>query len=160
MNAKMSEVRRAFEDAGFTDVKTLLASGNVVFTANSAPAARLQAEAEAAMERRLGRSFLTFVRPVNGLRTLLESDPYKGFAPVAGTKRIATFLRDTPDKRLVLPIEEQGARILTLKGGVAFGDYVPDPKAGPFFMALLEKTFGKAQTTRTWQTLERVAASD
>ena len=36
MNAKMSEVRRAFEDAGFTDVKTLLASGNVVFTANSA----------------------------------------------------------------------------------------------------------------------------
>jgi hypothetical protein len=43
---------------------------------------------------------------------------------------------------------------------VAFGDYVPDPKVGPVFMALLEKTFGKAQTTRTWQTLERVAASD
>jgi uncharacterized protein (DUF1697 family) len=160
MNAKMPELKRAFEDAGFSDVKTLLSSGNVVFTADKAAAARLQAEAQAAMEKRLGRSFLTFVRPLNGLRTLLESNPYKGFAPAADAKRIATFLRDTPDKRLVLPIEKQGARILALRDGVAFGDYVPDPKAGPVFMALLEKAFGKAQTTRTWQTLERVAASD
>jgi len=160
MNAKMPEVKRAFEEAGFTDVKTLLSSGNVVFTADKAAVARLQAAAEAAMEKRLGRSFLTFVRPVSGLRTLLESNPYKGFAPMAGAKRIVTFLRDAPGKGLVLPIQKQNARILTLKDGVAFGDYVPDPKVGPVFMALLEKTFGKAQTTRTWQTLERVAAPD
>jgi uncharacterized protein (DUF1697 family) len=31
MNAKMPELRRAFEAAGFSDVKTVLSSGNVVW---------------------------------------------------------------------------------------------------------------------------------
>lgn len=154
----MPELARAFEAAGFTGVKTVLSSGNVVFDADKAAVSRLQAEAEAAMEGRLGRSFLTIVRPVNGLRTLLESNPYKGFPTPAEGKRIVTFLRDPPSRKLRLPIERGGARILAMRGSVAFGDYVPSPE-GPVFMALLEKTFGKAQTTRTWQTLERVAAS-
>src|SRR5688572_3297798 len=157
-NAKMPELKRAFEAAGFSDVKTVLGSGNVVFTADKAGVARLQAEAEAAMEAHLGRSFLTIVRPINGLRTLLESNPYKGIDLPPGSKRIATFLRDEPARGLSLPIEQDGARILVLRGGVAFGAYLPTPK-GPVFMTLLVKTFGKAQTTRTWQTLERIVAS-
>ena len=156
MNAKMPELKRAFEAAGFTDVKTVLGSGNVVFTADKAAVGRLQSEAEDAMQRELGRSFLTIVRPVNGLRTLLESNPYKEHSPSPGAKRIVTFLRDPPTARLALPIERDGARILAMRGGAIFSDYVPSPK-GPVFMALLEKTFGKAQTTRTWQTLERVS---
>ena len=32
MNAKMPELRRCFENAGFRDVRTLLSSGNVVFS--------------------------------------------------------------------------------------------------------------------------------
>ena len=34
--------------------------------------------------------------------------------------------------------------------------YVPSPK-GPVFMTLIEKTFGKDVTTRTWDTLQKVA---
>ena len=158
MSAKMAEVKRAFESAGFTDVKTVLASGNVIFTAGKAGVAGLEAEAEAAMEKHLGRAFLTLVRPVSGLQTLLESNPYKGFALPADGKRIVTFLRDPPSGKLSLPIEKDGARILSLRAGVAFGDYTPTPK-GPVFMSQLERTFGKAQTTRTWQTLERIVAS-
>ena len=38
MNAKMPELKRCFEVAGFSDVRTLLSSGNVVFsTRTSAP---------------------------------------------------------------------------------------------------------------------------
>ena len=33
MNAKMPELKKAFEAAGFADVKTVLSSGNVVFSA-------------------------------------------------------------------------------------------------------------------------------
>jgi uncharacterized protein (DUF1697 family) len=157
MNAKMPELKRAFEAAGFTNVKTVLGSGNVVFEADLAAATRLQGQAEAAMEELLDRSFLTIVRPVNGLRTLLESNPYKTFPAANGAKRIVTFLRDPPGK-LRLPIERDGARILALRGGTVFGDYVASDR-GPVFMSLLEKTFGKAITTRTWQTLERVAST-
>jgi uncharacterized protein (DUF1697 family) len=158
MNASMPHLKRAFEAAGFGDVTTVLSSGNVIFTADKAAVARLQAEAEAAMEKHLGRSFLAIVRPVNGLRTLLESNPYKRFRLAANAKRIVTFLRDPPSARLKLPIEKDGARILAVRGGSIFSAYVPTPK-GPVFMTLLEKTFGKAQTTRTWQTLERVVTA-
>ena len=36
MNAKMPELKSAFEATGFTDVKTVLSSGNAVFSATRA----------------------------------------------------------------------------------------------------------------------------
>jgi len=156
MNAKMSDLKRAFEAAGFTDVKTVLASGNVVFDARSAEATSLERKAEAAMTQRLGRTFLTIIRPVATLRELLASDPYRAFRLPPAAKRIVTFLRKRPPSTLALPVEFAGARILAVKGRDVFSAYVRNPK-GPVFMTLLEKTFGKEATTRTWDTVAKVA---
>jgi uncharacterized protein (DUF1697 family) len=155
-NAKMTQLKAAFELAGFTDVKTLLASGNVVFSAPVTPTAALQRKAETAMHELIGQAFLTIVRPVNGLRKLLASDPYKNFRLVPGSKRIITFLRERPSKTLKLPIELEGARILVMQGSAIFSDYTPNPK-GPIFMTIIEKTFGKEVTTRTWDTVAKAA---
>ena len=155
-NARMPLLKAAFEAAGFTDVKTLLASGNVVFSAPVAPVASLERRAEKAMRDQLGHAFLTIVRPVNGLRKILASDPYKDFRLAPQSKRIITFLRERPSKTLKLPIEFEGARILAMQGGAIFSVYVPNPK-GPVFMNLIEKTFGKEVTTRTWDTVARAA---
>ena len=155
-NCKMADLREAFEAAGFTEVATVISSGNVVFDAPVTPVASLERKAEAAMHHRLGKTFLTIVRPVNGLRKLLESDPYKSFRLGPKTKRIVTFLRERPSKTLQLPIEFEEVRILAMQGGAIFSAYSPNPK-GPVFMSLLEKTFGKEQTTRTWDTVAKVA---
>jgi uncharacterized protein (DUF1697 family) len=64
MNAKMPELKRCFESAGFSDVKTVLSSGNVVFTSSIRSAARIERKAEAAMAKCLKRAFYTIVRPV------------------------------------------------------------------------------------------------
>jgi uncharacterized protein (DUF1697 family) len=48
-NAKMADLKRCFEHAGFTNVKTVLSSGNVVFDALAGSEAQLEQEAEAAM---------------------------------------------------------------------------------------------------------------
>src|SRR5205814_5296576 len=72
MNAKMPELKRCFESAGFADVKTLLSSGNVVFSARAAAEAALERKAEAAMAKRIGRAFYTIVRPTTVLRRMLE----------------------------------------------------------------------------------------
>lgn len=61
-NAKMPQLREAFEAAGFGNVRTLLSSGNVVFSTRAASAAALERRAEAAMQKRLGRSFMTIWR--------------------------------------------------------------------------------------------------
>lgn len=156
MNAKMAELQKAFEAAGFTDVKTVLSSGNVVFSASAGSEASLQRQAEAAMLKRLGHGFLTIVRPVDHLRQMLASDPYQRFRLEPGTKRVVTFLRDKPVAKLALPIELDGARILSINGREVFSAYVRNPR-GPVFMALIEKTLGKEQTTRTWESVAKIA---
>ena len=86
MNAKMPELVKAFEAAGFTDVRTVLSSGNVVFTAPAASEATLARRAEAAMTKRLGRAFPAIVRPIDALRRMLAADPYADYPRESGAK--------------------------------------------------------------------------
>jgi len=158
VNAKMSELKQAFESAGFTDVKTVLGSGNVAFNARTASEAVLERRAEAAMLAHLGHAFMTFVRPVDALQDLLASDAYRSFRLDPGAKRVVTFLRDKPPAKLKLPPARDGARILLVKGREAFSAYTRTPK-GPVFMTLIAETFGKDVTTRTWDSVGKVARS-
>lgn len=155
-NAKMSELVRAFEGAGFTDVSTVISSGNVVFTVRSASVAALQRKAEKAMEEELGRTFLTIARPIADLRALLESDPYAPFRLKAGAKRVVTFLRAPCEQNLALPWEKDDARILRVTDTEVLSAYVPNPAIGGLFMKVLEEAYGKDQTTRTWDTVAKV----
>jgi len=156
MNAKMPEVKRAFELAGFTAVKTLLSSGNVVFDARTKSAAALAKQAEAAMEAHLGRSFHTLVRAQKDLQDLIAADPFTAFHLAPEAKAIVTFLDGPYEGKLTLPIERDGASIFAIRGEEVPPAYLPNPK-GPAFMALLEKTFGKSVTTRTWDTVKKCA---
>jgi uncharacterized protein (DUF1697 family) len=155
-NCTMPSLKKAFERTGFTDVRTVLASGNVVFTARASSEQALQHRIEAAMMAHLGRSFLTIVRSVDALREILAAEPYAAARLTPDAKRVVTFLREPCTTMLELPIELHGARIVAVKDREAFSAYVRTPK-GPVFMSLIEKTFGKEQTTRTWETVEKVA---
>ena len=156
MNCKMPALKAAFEAAGFTDVKTVLGSGNVVFDTRSTSEQALEHRAEAAMHAHLGQAFFTIVRPIEHLRRLLTTDPYKRFKVSPKAKRIVTFLRDRPRAKIALPVELDGARILAMQDREIFSAYLPNPK-GPVFMTLIAKTFGKDVTTRTWDTVAKVA---
>ena len=155
-NCKMPELRAAFERAGFAEVRTVLGSGNVVFGAGASSGAALERKAEAAMQAHLGRVFMAFVRPVDDLRAMLERDPFKGFRLKPASKKIVTFMRSPPKAGLALPIELDGARILRVEKGEAFSVYLPNPE-GPVFMNLIKRTFGDEVTTRTWDTVIKVA---
>ena len=149
-NAKMPAIRAAFEKAGFTGVVTVLGSGNVVFDARTGSVRALEKKAQEAS------GFAAFVRPVEELRQLLASDPYQGARLDSNAKRIVTFVRRAPPPELKLPIERDGACILRFADGMVFSAYLPTPK-GPVFMQMIDKAFGKEQTTRTWTTIGKVA---
>ena len=155
MNAKMPQLKAAFEAAGFTDVKTVLSSGNVVFSAREASAQALEKKAEAAMAKALWSSFLTFVRATDELASMVDDDPFERYSLATGAKRVVTFMRVPRSPAPKLPIEFDGATIFHVDGTEVFSAYVPNPK-GPAFMSLLERTFGKEITTRTWDTVRKV----
>ena len=156
MNAKMPELKRAFESAGFTDVKTLLSSGNVAFDAKARTEAAVAKAAETAMETTLGRSFLTIVRASAELQRLVAADPFAAFDVPEGAKRVITFLRESREAKPKLPIEGDGVSILAITGREAFTIYQRGPDS-PVFMVMIEKAFGKDQTTRTWDTVRKCA---
>jgi uncharacterized protein (DUF1697 family) len=156
MNAKMPDLKRCFESAGFTDVKTVISSGNVVFSSRASSDSVIECKAEAAMAKRLGRTFHTIVRPVGVLQKMIAADPYAAFRLPAKAKRVVTFRRASHKVALKLPVEVDGARILAMSDREIFSAYVPSPR-GPVFMTLIEKTFGTNITTRTWDTVKKCA---
>ena len=157
MNCKMPELKRCFESAGFTNVRTLLSSGNVVFDARSTSPAAIERRAVAAMEESMDRSFGTIVRSVKHLQALLASDHFAAFKLPPEAKRVVTFLREGSEvPKLKLPIAQHDASILAVVGAEVLCAYVPGEK-GPVFMGLLERTFGKDITTRTLDTVRKCA---
>jgi len=156
LNAKMPDLKRSFEAAGFTEVRTLLSSGNVVFNSRASKEALLARKAERAMHAELGRSFDTIVRKTSYLQALLDADPFGKYRLPPQAKRVITFLRAAPGGEIEIPAERDGARILEIAGTEVLCTYVPGPK-GPVFMSVLERTFGKDITTRTIDTVRKCA---
>lgn len=158
MNAKMPELKPCFEAAGFTNVRTLLSSGNVAFDTRSTRPDLLVRKIEAALQEGLGRSFDTIVRSSQYLQELVERDPFAEFDLPPEAKRVVTFLRGPVDRKIALPIEQDGAQILKVEESEIFTAYVPQEKA-PVFMVLIERTFGKHVTTRTFDTVRKCAVA-
>jgi uncharacterized protein (DUF1697 family) len=155
-NAKMPALKHAFEGAGFTNVRTLLSSGNVVFDSALRSASTIQRTAEDAMQAHLDRRFSTFIRPLSALQTLIDTDPFASFQLPPNAKCVVTFLRTPFTGALSLPIRHQQAAILQVRGTETLCAYVPDAQ-GPVFMHLLERTFGTDITTRTLETVRKCA---
>lgn len=158
LNCSMPVLKACLEEAGFSDVKTVLTSGNVAFgTPRSASLPTLQKRVEKAMLDGPGYRFPTFVRSSAHLQKLLDGDPFAGFRLPPDAKRLVIFLREPlADGAIDLPIGRDGGSLLKLAGGQAFAYYMPGPMASGF-MALLERTLGKDLTTRTLDTVARCA---
>lgn len=154
MNAKMADLKQCLERLGFEDVKTVLSSGNLVFSGAAESEISLAKTIEAGLAAHLSRKFPVIVRTLDHLLDLLKTDPYSGFSISPKAKRVVTFLSEPHRGALSLPIELDGAQILVLKGAEVFTVYLPN-KRGPLFMTLIRKTFGKSVTTRTWNTVKK-----
>lgn len=154
MNARMTDLKKCFEKLGFKDVKTVLSSGNVVFTGAEKSETSLAKTLETGMAKHLPRHFPVFVRKVDHLLALLKADPYSDFRISPKAKRVVTFLSEPHSGTLSLPIELHGAQILSVNNTEVFTAYVPNERS-PVFMVLIEKTFGKNVTTRTWDTIKK-----
>jgi uncharacterized protein (DUF1697 family) len=157
-NAKMPELKAAFESAQFSNVKTVLGSGNVVFDTSTQIEAKIEAMAEDAMEKTLGRAFYTIARPVSYLQTLIALDPYSTAGIPQGAKRVISFTRTVQKPRVPLPLAEHQASVFLASNREVFTAYLPTDK-GPVFMGLIERAFGSNVTTRTLETVIKCVSS-
>jgi uncharacterized protein (DUF1697 family) len=71
---KSAELKAAFETMGFTGVKTLLASGNILFDAPAT--SQLKATIEAALAKSFSFPIPVVLRTIEELREMVRSDPF------------------------------------------------------------------------------------
>ncbi|WP_305091763.1 DUF1697 domain-containing protein [Prescottella sp. R16] len=72
----MADLRRVFTDLGFGDVKTVLATGNVLFDADTADTAALKSTIESALRSEFGYEAWVIVLDVGTVRRIVEAYPF------------------------------------------------------------------------------------
>ena len=158
---KKEELQAVFEGSGFTDVRTVLASGNIVFNSDHGDEAELQQKIETALEDRLGYRVDVMVRTIAYLNELVEMDPFARAAEWDDVKLYVTFLTEGPDAVPELPVDlgDQNALALALhdREFFAVSRKGRDGRYGDF-APFIRKAFGKQPvTTRNWRTIVKLA---
>jgi uncharacterized protein (DUF1697 family) len=156
VNLKMADVTAALRDAGFGNVRTILASGNVVLDARDS-AASVRATAESALRERFGYDAWVLVYEFDTVAAIAHDYPFE--SEVDGHHSYVTFVSDPA-------VLDELAAVATEAGPdekIARGDgvlYWQVPKSTTL-NSTIGKTMGKQRyksstTTRNLRTLGKV----
>lgn len=158
---KMDDLKKIFAAMKFTNVRTLINSGNVVFEAKRHSEPALRTLIESTLEKKLGFDVTTILRTADEVEAVVKGDPFKGVKVDADTRLYVTFLADEPSaadwKKLQALANKDQA--FTKKGRDLFTVYrIPVVKKEPFSNALVEKMLGTRATTRGWPTVQKIVS--
>ena len=148
----MSDLRALCEGAGFANVHTLLASGNVVFDAKE-KGANLEAKLEKLILDEMELKTDVFVRTGAELDAIIAANPFKAFAKSQPTFLVAIFMRELASVAEMKAMEDTARLGEEIKQGKNCL-YIKFPKGqGPSKL----KT-PKLGTARNWNTVTKLAA--
>lgn len=160
-NMRNDKLRGVFEALGLTNVRSVISSGNVLFESQSNDIPALEAMIEEAFPPRLGFTSTTIIRNAEQWRELAALSPFKDYQHSPATYLTVTFLKEPSSKEIKNQPWPEG------KGYRPVASYdreiccITDTTGAkaPDLMVYLEKRLGKAITTRTWKTVERILKS-
>jgi uncharacterized protein (DUF1697 family) len=152
----MADLRAALHDAGYGDARTLLQSGNVVFSAGGRErdhAARIGAAASAVGGFEVG----VLVRSRDQLAALVEADPL-GDVATDPARRYVAFLERRPPARTLAAIDaDEFLPERFERAGRELAVWLPDgTQRARLTHAFWEKRLGMGVTLRNWNTVRRL----
>jgi uncharacterized protein (DUF1697 family) len=154
----MSDLRALVEGLGYQDVRTLLNSGNVVFTVpasdRKAPATRI----EKAITARLGISARVTVLTAEELAAVVACNRF-GKVADDPSRLFVTVLIDPADQKRLLPLARQdwSPDILSVGARVAYL-WCPKGMLESRLAETVSRLLGDGATTRNWATMMKIYA--
>jgi uncharacterized protein (DUF1697 family) len=155
----MAALKKAFGSMGFKNVRTVLASGNVIFESPRRDP-QLGRTIALGFEKALGFPVAVITRKLRDLKAIIRSEPFKGVPTGPGDQLYVTFLggkgKVCPGGRLMAPPE--GTRIVRVDPGEVYSVVILS-RGGKTadLMRYLDRTLGPAGTTRNWRTVVKLA---
>lgn len=155
-NRRVSKDRLAgpFEELGYADVSTFIASGNVIFSTSEKPA-NVELKAEAALAEALGFDVVAFVRPASALARLVRDQPFSG----SDESVHVGFLKKAASTSVRRALEDLGNDVdsVTAKGREVYWLARGGMGRATVSGSLLEKTLAQPTTLRSLKMLKRLA---
>jgi uncharacterized protein (DUF1697 family) len=154
----MADLRDMLTKLGFSNVKSLLNSGNLVFDSKKkAPAVEQLLEKECA--RRLGCATDFFVRSADEVEAIIEANPFRKETKDDPGHVIVMFLKDASDGAS-LQKAIKGREIARGKGKQIYIYYPDGVGRSKLTNALIEKTLDTRSTGRNWNTVLKLKDAD
>jgi uncharacterized protein (DUF1697 family) len=155
----MAELKATLASMGFSDIKTLLNSGNVVFTTVPTEIAALEAQMAEALEKQFGFPVPVLIRKMEDIQQLVADNPFKNIEVHKDIRLYVTFLRNDAKNKLTLPwTSADGAfHILSSDDKMLLSTVDISKTKTTDAMKVLDKNFTKDVTTRNWNTLVKIA---
>lgn len=150
---KNQNLRMVFEELGFGNVKTLISSGNVLFTSDSTDIPALEKQIENALQAKLGFFSPTIIRTAKQIHALAKKDYFKGLEHSNTTYLTVTFLKHIPLNQEAP--SGSGYKVIAIEGREILSIVDLSGKTANL-MSRLERQFGTEITTRTWLTVQRI----
>ena len=150
----MADLRALFEELGYTEVRTVLQSGNAVFTG---PKAKARAKLEKALAERFGFDIDVILRTMEELHEVVDADPF-GADVTDATRYFVVFLDAAPNAEALRAITEQDfSPDRVAAGGRELYAWCPDGMQGSRLMRELGKPgLAGTATVRNWSTVNKL----
>jgi len=155
----MADLRALVESLGYRDVRTLLNSGNVVFTVRRAEQPQKIAERiERAIEKRLGMSARVTVLTAAELAEVIAENPL-GSVAADPSRLLVTVLFDPLDRKRLMPLTKRdwAPDRLALGGRVVY-QWCPNGQLESALVEDVSRVLGAGATTRNWATMTKLHA--
>jgi len=157
---KMDSLRKYFEESGFTNVETLIASGNVIFETDSRDTEVLARQIESDLEQLLGYPVATFIRTPSELANVLGNNPFASDEPDSEEQSLyIAFLPAAPGAEAMEGIlaSRTAETEFVLKDREIFCRFRKKMSDSKFSGARFEKTIGMPMTMRNINTVRKLA---
>jgi uncharacterized protein (DUF1697 family) len=154
----MADLRALFEELGYGDVRTLLNSGNVVFTARVSAKGEPASRIEKAIVRRTGVSARVLTRTATELERVVAKNPLLGVASNP-SRHLVAFLHGSLEQARLKPLlsAEWGDERIASGPGVAYL-WCPRGTLESGLGKALDRTLGDGVTSRNWATTLKILA--
>lgn len=153
-NKSNEALRGAFEKMGFENVRSFISSGNIMFESSESDTIALEEKIEKGLKDILDLESATLVRSKDDLEIFVKDHPFQKEKHSPKTYLFVTFLKHTITQKDIENVPELSYD-KNLHAVSAIVD-MSDGKA-PAYMVKAEKLFGKSITSRTFNTVQRVA---
>lgn len=156
----MSDLRNLLVEMGFTDVRSLLQTGNLVFQTGDATDPELERLLEAAAAERLGLRTDVMVRSADELAGVVERHPFPDVAERDPGHLVVMFLKSAPDESAVVALRAAitGRETVQVAGRHAYITYPDGIGRSRLTTALIESRLGTRATGRNWNTVLKLVA--